>query len=74
MSGFGANAKNYDIKLFQTPFYRHAAGPDPLRTYAAAATAQYRRNAPAIRDMRFRRSNEYDPDSAIRGELEDLIS
>lgn len=74
MSGFGANAKNYDIKLFQTPFYRHAAGPDPLRTYAAAATAQYRRNAPAIRDMRFRRSNEYDPDSAIRGEREDLIS
>ena len=74
MSGFGAHARDYDIKLFQKPFYRSASGPDPLRTYAAAATSAYRRNAPAIRDMRFRRSNEYDPDRAIRSQREDLIS
>jgi hypothetical protein len=31
-------------------------------------------NADAIRNMRFRRSNEYNPDTAIRAQREDLIS
>jgi hypothetical protein len=67
MSGFGQHAHNYDIKLFQKPFYRKAVGQDPLKTFDV-------RNADAVRDMRFRQANEFNADMAIRNEREDMIS
>ena len=74
MSGFGAYAHNYDIKLFQRPFYRKEGGQDPIKTFVQTSGMQYLKNAERIRDMRFARSNEYNPDVAIRAEREDLLS
>ena len=74
MSGFGAYAHNYDIKLFQRPFYRKEGGQDPIKTFVQTSGMQYLKNAENIRKMRFARSNEYNPDVAIRAEREDLLS
>jgi hypothetical protein len=74
MSGFGQYAHNYDIKLFQKPFYRQVGGQDPIKSFVQTSGIQYVRNAEAIRNMRFKRSNEYNPDTAIRSQREDLIS
>jgi hypothetical protein len=65
MSGFGAYAHNYDIKLFQRPFYRKEGGQDLIKTFVQTSGMQYLKNAERIRDMRFTRSNEYNPDVAI---------
>lgn len=74
MSGFGQHAHNYDIKLFQKPFYRKAGGQDPIKTFVQTSGMQYVRNADAVRDMRFRQANEFNADMAIRNEREDMIS
>ena len=77
MTGFGSYAQSYDTRLFQTPFYRKGAaarGEDPIKQFVAQAGAKHLRNAPVIRDMRFARSNEYNPDTAIRAQREDLLS
>merc|ERR1711966_535826 len=74
MSGFGAYTHNYDTKLMQRPFYRKAGGQDPIKSFVQKSGMNYLRNAERIRDMRFARSNEFNPDTAIRAEREDLIS
>lgn len=74
MSGFGAYTQNYDTKLMQRPFYRKVGGQDPIQSFVQKSGMNYLRNAERIRDMRFARSNEFNADTAIRAEREDLIS
>ena len=74
MNGFGQHTQNYDTKPFQRPFYRRAGGQDPIKPFVQTSGMNYVKNADTIRNMRFRRSNEYNLDTAIRTQREDLIS
>ena len=74
MSGFGQYAQNYNVRLYQRPAYRRAGGQDPIKSFVQTSGMNYVQNADAIRNMRFHRSNKYNPDTAIRAQREDLIS
>ena len=75
MVGFANFTHQYDYRLGETPFYqRGAMGKDPLKTFSAQSTQQYRANASRIRKMRFANSNELNADTALRSRREQMIS
>ena len=75
MVGFANFTHQYDYRLGQTPFYQKGAmGQDPLKTFSARSTQEYRANASRIRDMRFANSNELNADTALRSKREQMIS
>ena len=75
MVGFANFTHQYDYRLGQTPFYQKGAmGQDPLKTFSARSTQEYRANASRIRDMRFANSNELNADTALRSKREQKIS
>ena len=61
MSGFGQYAQNYNVRLYQRPAYRRAGGQDPIKSFVQTSGMNYLQNADAIRNMRFRLSNKYNP-------------
>jgi hypothetical protein len=59
--------------LFERPYYRKNV-PDALKQFENKANMEYAADAANIRDMRFRKSNEYNVDSALKNRREDMIS
>jgi hypothetical protein len=71
--GFANRARRSSTLLFERPYYRKNV-PDALKQFENKANMEYAADAANIRDMRFRKSNEYNVDSALKNRREDMIS
>ena len=74
MVGFAAYTNKYHSRLDEAPFYRRTSGPDQLKVFAQQATLKGRRESARLRDARFSKSNEFNPDLYIRRMRERKIS
>jgi hypothetical protein len=71
--GFANRARRSSTLLFERPYYRKNV-PDALKQFENKANIEYAADAANIRDMRFRKSNEYNVDYALKNRREDMIS
>jgi hypothetical protein len=71
--GFANRARRSSTLLFERPYYRKNV-PDALKQFENKANMEYAADAANIRDMRFRKSNEYNVDAALKNRREDMIS
>ena len=72
---FGRIAKDYDPTLGETPFYRRgASGPDPLAREEFRVAQQYWQGAGQLRDQRFLKSRQFDPNVAVKAARESKLS
>ena len=72
---FGRIAKDYDPTLGETPFYRRgASGADPLAREEFRVAQQYWQGAGQLRDQRFLKSRQFDPNVAVKSARESKLS